>query len=406
MIIRKMKTDKNKSKRRLSLPLILLILFVIAYISWALPLPKIKAEPSYVYKSRPTQVSLAWPAYGQSAVGAVGYGILDSHGAQVTAPMASVTKVITALAVMKQKPLAPGNQGPTITITAEDVAAYNDYNSKGGSVVTVSEGEQISEYQALQAMLLPSANNMADTLARWAFGSIDKYKAFTNTYMKQLGMSGTLIDDASGFSPKSTSTAENLTALGLIFENNPVLKDVASQASAEIPVAGTIHSTNWLLGVDSVSGIKTGNTEEAGGCFLFASNRTIGGQPVTVVGAIMGAPDLNSALGDARPLIQSVDSGFSKVTVVKRDQAVGLYVAPWGEVANVLSRDDVNVLTWKTRQVASSLKIDSNKTSVAKNQEVGQLTATVWDKKATGKLIVDNDIHAPTWQWRLYKRHL
>ena len=401
-----MNAKKDSRRKRPSLPLILLLLFVLAYVSWALPLPKIKAQSSYSYKSKPVAVSLAWPTYGQSSVGAVGYGVLDSHGSQVPAPMASVTKVITALVLMKHKPLTAGNQGPTITITAQDVTSYNDYNAQGGSVVTVSEGEQISEYQALQAMLLPSANNMADTLARWAFGSMNNYTSFANTYMKQLGMASTSLDDASGFSPKSTSTAQELTSLGLLFENNPVLRDIASQATAEIPVAGTVHNTNWLIGTDGVSGIKTGNTQQAGGCYLFAATRTVEGQTLTVVGAIMGAPDLNTAIGDARPLLKSVDGGFSKVSVAKRDQTVGVYIAPWGEVANILSRDDTNILTWKTRQVDASLNVDRDKISVAKNQEVGVLTASVWDKKTTGKLIVDNSISAPNWQWRLYKRHL
>lgn len=406
MIIRKMNTKSDNRRKRPSLPLLLLILFVLGIVSWSLPVPKIKAQSSYTYKSRPTAVTLSWPTYGQSALGAVGYGVLDSHGPQITAPMASVTKVITALSVMKHKPLKVGDQGPTITVTAEDVASYNYFNSNGGSVVTVSQGEQISEYQALQAMLLPSANNMADTLARWAFGSTDNYTKFANAYMKQLGLKSTVIDDASGFSPKSTSTAQDLTNLGILFEKNPVLAAISSQAAAEIPVAGTVHNTNWLLGVDGVDGIKTGNTDQAGGCYLFASTRTISGQKVHLVGAIMNAPDLTSAIGDARPLIRSADTGFEKVTVVKRDQAVGTYIAAWGESAKILSRDDISILTWKTRQVASSMSIAKKDVSVAKNQEVGELTATVWDKKSTGKLIVDNRISPPSWQWRLYRRHI
>lgn len=405
MMILKMNAQAHKPKKRRSLPLFLLILFVMSYICWAIPLPKIKAHTSYVYKSRPAAVSLTWPAYGQAAVGAVSYGVLDSHGAQVPVPMASITKVITALAVIKQKPLAPGNQGPTIAITSEDVATYKDYYAKGGSVVSVTEGEQLSEAQALQAMLLPSANNMADTLARWAFGSMDKYVSFANSYVKQLGLSGTHLDDASGFSPKSTSTAQDLASLGLLFENDQVLRDISSQATAEIPVAGTVHNTNWLLGNNGVVGIKTGNTEQAGGCYLVAAKRVVDGHNLTLIGAIMGAPDLASAIGDSQSLLQSVEGGFFNVTVVRRDQVVGYYEAPWGGIANILSRDDVSMLTWKTRQVVSSVKIADNKDSVAKNQEIGELTATVWDKKSTSKLIVSNDIAAPTWQWRLYRRH-
>ncbi len=405
MIIAKMNSQTQKPKKRRRLPLFLLILFIVAFICWIVPLPKIKAQSGYVYKSRPAPVSLAWPAYGQSAIGAEGYGVLDSHGQQVPAPMASVTKVITALAVMKQKPLAHGDQGPTITITAQDVAAYNSYSAQGGSVVAVTEGEQISEYQALQAMLLPSANNMADTLARWAFGSVDKYVSFANGYLKQQGFTNSHIDDASGFSAKSTSTAQDLTGLGLIYEDNSVLQDIATQPTAEIPVAGTVHNTNWLLGTNGVSGIKTGNTEQAGGCYLVAAKRVVDGQNLMLVGAIMGAPDLTTAIADSQPLLSSAADSFYSVTVAKRDQVVGIYVAPWGEVANVLSRDDVSILTWKTRQVVSSMQIDNNRVTVAKNQDIGQITATVWGRKNTGKLIVDNSISAPGWQWRLYKRH-
>ncbi len=60
-------------------------------------------------------------------------------------PIASVAKVMTAYAVLKQKPLSAGQQGPMITITAADVAIYNDYVAKDGSVAKVEQGEQISE---------------------------------------------------------------------------------------------------------------------------------------------------------------------------------------------------------------------------------------------------------------------
>ena len=72
-----MNDKKNKRKRRPSLAFLLLIIFVLGVVSWSLPLAKIKAESTFVYKSRPAPVNLAWPAFGQSAVGAVGYGVLD-----------------------------------------------------------------------------------------------------------------------------------------------------------------------------------------------------------------------------------------------------------------------------------------------------------------------------------------
>ena len=397
-------TQKRNKKR--SLPFFLLILLVLFYFAWALPLPKIKAESTYIYKSRPQAVNLAWPNYGQAAVGALGYGVLDSHGTQTPAPMASVTKVVTALAVLKQKPLAEGNQGPTIKISSQDLSAYNNYYAMGGSVVSVSDGEQISEYQALQAMLLPSANNMADTLARWAFGSMDAYTTFANNYLKSLGLKSTHLDDASGFSPKSVSTAQDLTSLGLIYMSNPVLRDISAQSTAEIPVAGTVHNTNWLLNTEGVVGIKTGNTDQAGGCFLFADNRTVEGQKLTVVGAIMSAPDLTTAISDSLPLMRSVDGGFENVVAARKNEIIGIYVSSWGEVVNIVAKKDLSLLTWKTRQAVTTTEVGKSRVAVKKGEPVGKLKVTAWDKSNTIDLVADSNIDKPNWQWRLYKRHI
>ncbi|MDB5161087.1 MAG: D-alanyl-D-alanine carboxypeptidase [Candidatus Saccharibacteria bacterium] len=400
-----MNNTPKKRQRKLSPALFLTIILIITLIGWTLPLPKIKAQSNYQYKSHPEAVSLDWPAYGQAAVGARGYGLLDSHGTQVPAPMASITKVITALAILQKKPLSPGQQGATIKITAEDVAIYNDYASKGGSVVRVSDGELISEYQALQALLLPSANNMADTMARWAFGSVNNYVDYANSYVRQLGLKKTTLGDASGFSPKSVSTAEDLATLGLAFMDNSTLRDIVSQQTAELPVAGSVSNTNWLLNTDGIIGIKTGNTEQAGGCYLFAANRSIGGQDITVIGAIMGAPDLNSAITDSRPLLHSINNGFSTISAAKKDQVIGAYVSKWGDTVDIISKDDVSVLTWKTRQVIASTDIVKDNVSLTKYQPIGKLTATSWDKKSSGDLIASNSLKAPSWQWRLYKRY-
>ena len=152
--------------------IVVIILLGVGLFSYSRPIPGVKAVATLAAPKVGSAVDLPWPAYGQGALAAQDYGILQTHGEQKAVPMASVAKVVTALAVLKQKPLAVGEQGPTITVNSDDVAIYNSYYTQGGSVVKVEAGEQISEYQALQALLIPSANNMADTLARWAFRSL------------------------------------------------------------------------------------------------------------------------------------------------------------------------------------------------------------------------------------------
>ncbi len=400
-----MKPQNKKVKRKRSWRPFLIVFLLLLIVLWITPLPKIKAHPKEGFKSQPKTVSLSWPNYGQAAIGADGYGVLDTHGTQTPVPMASITKVVTALAVLKQRPLTPGNQGGTITITPSDVASYNDYVAKGGSVIRVTQGEQLSEYQALQALMLPSANNMADTLVRWAFGSTNAYVKYANTYLGTIGLKSTTVADASGFSDQSVSTASDLTTLGLLSINNPVLRDIVSQKSAELPVAGTVNSTNWMLSSDGIVGIKTGNTDQAGGCYLFASKKNVSGEDLTLVGAIMGAPDLTTAISDSRPLIDSAANSFTKETAATAGQIVGTYATAWGDTANVLSKKTITLLTWNSRQVVTDINIDQNKVSVKNGENAGTITAVAWDKKSTGPLVVSGNLSPPSWSWRLFSRH-
>src|SRR2546430_15610289 len=72
---------------------------------------------------------------------------------------------------MHDKPLGLGQAGPSITVTDEDVQAYQTDLEQKQSVVAVQAGEVLTQYQALQAMLIPSGNNIAELLARWDAGS-------------------------------------------------------------------------------------------------------------------------------------------------------------------------------------------------------------------------------------------
>src|SRR3569833_1055721 len=185
--------------------LLVAVVAVTELIVLARPLPALQPRESLDFKVAGQQPALPWPSYGQAAIGAVGYGLLDSAGATNSMPTASVAKIINALAVLQKKPLLANQPGPTITLSQADVDRYNLALSEDGSVIAVANGEQLSEHQALEAMILPSANNMAYSLAVWAFGSADNYVAFANNFVKPLGMDHTTVSDASGFAPQTVS---------------------------------------------------------------------------------------------------------------------------------------------------------------------------------------------------------
>src|SRR5262245_3025095 len=128
-----------------------------------------------------------WPADGQAAL-QIGQSRVQAGPNQHAAPIASVTKVMTAYLVLRDHPRRLGQDGPTIALTDADVADTDRRREQDESVVSVSAGERLTERQALQALLLPSANNIAAVLARWDAGSTHRFVARMNATARSLGM--------------------------------------------------------------------------------------------------------------------------------------------------------------------------------------------------------------------------
>jgi len=378
MITKKQPKKRQRAKRGLWW-LTLLIVILGGYCFWILREPVAAINPtvaSFQLSLKTPNPDLAWPSTGQSAVSLNTIDDIQSHGVQKPAPTASVAKIITALCVLKAKPLSAGQQGPTLTLTATDEALYDTYLAQEGSVIPVQAGEQITEYQMLQAVLLPSANNIADSLAIWTFGSLKAYNAYATSYVHSLGLTNTQIgSDASGFAPDTLSTAHDLIVLGKQAMQNPILAQIVGQTTASgIPQVGTIDNVNQLLDMNGIVGIKTGNTDQAGGVFLAAALADVAGQKVIIVTALMGAPTLFQAMRDSLPLIASAQTNFKPVTVLKRGAIVGSYRQPWGSTINAVVSKDVTVTTWNGGTVRASVELSSITASVPNGQQVGTVS--------------------------------
>lgn len=386
----------------------LVVLVLIAgYCTWTVrrPLPSISPSQPAELQASAAGGSLAWPPTGQSAAGIVGSKILETHQPQTSLPTASTAKLITALSVLKQKPLALGEQGPLITLTDRDVALYNSYTAQEGSVVPVRSGEQISEYQMLQAMLLPSANNIADSLATWAFGSLTAYSAYANSYAAQLGLATTHIgSDASGFAPTTVSSAENLVELGEIAMQNPVLAQIVGQPTASgLPIVDTVKNVNFLLGTSNIVGIKTGNTDQAGGVFVAAARVSVNNKPVTIVTAVLDAPSLFAAMKDSLALIQSAQANFKPVTIIKANAIVGGYKIPWGGTIPATADTALTLDTWSGSTVSASTHLQRISATAQSGQTVGSITvpqSSLNDQKSAD-IKLQGTPGKPSLRWRL-----
>ena len=143
--------------------------------------------------------STVWPADGQAAFISGGQSQIQAGPNQHAAAIASVAKVMTAYLVLRDHPLGLGQDGPMIALTDDDVADTDRRRGQEESVVSIAAGEQLTERQALQALLLPSANNIAAVLARWDAGSVERFVALMNAAARSLGMTHTRYTDPSGY---------------------------------------------------------------------------------------------------------------------------------------------------------------------------------------------------------------
>lgn len=343
----------------------------------------------------------AWPAQGAGAIGAVGYdGVLGSTGDQGAAPIASITKMVTALVILEAKPLSGDEAGPNITFDDGDVDNYYEAIAENGSVAPVVPGMVLSQREAFTTMLLPSANNYSVSLAEWAFGSVDKYLSAATDYLTVHGLTGTTVADTSGISAQSVSTPADLVAIGKLVMADPVLAGIVALPTADIPTIGTVTNTNKLLGIDGIDGIKTGTTDEAGACLLFSVDVPVGDTSVTVVGVVLGG-DTHSELNQRiLALIQSVAPGFKQVTLVEAGAAFGTYTTPWGQTGQAVAEKAETAVVWSDTPVTTTVDVEPITLGDA-GDAVGTVDVSVGTTTVTVPLVLDEDITdpGPFWRW-------
>lgn len=396
-------------RRRVGIFLVLVVAGVAAW-NYLRPIPAVAATGTVAASETITGTAppLPWPNRGSGAVGVQSLGFIASSGDEQPIPAASVTKVMTALIVLEDKPLQKGQPGPTITLTDADVQAYQVDFANKESVVEVRAGEQLTELQALQGMLIPSANNLAETLARWDAGSIDAFVAKMNRRAADLKMTHSKFADTSGIDPGSVSSPSDLMSLGVAAMKQEVFAQVVGMGQAQLPVAGIVYNVDSALGQSGIIGMKTGSGLNTGANFLFAANVTVDGRQITVFGCVMGQLTLATAFASAESLIASMKAALHVRREIARNQTIATYVMPWGAQSDLVSSVDVDLIEWpgmvlRQRLDARALVID--KPLPARTQE-GTVHMVLGDYNLDIPLVTADSLYPPGRFWRLTRLSL
>ena len=217
-----------------------------AALSWPTAHPAGTSRPAAgsATSGQPKLGAFSWPAGGTSAAYISGYGVTDGPGATRRVPIASVAKLMTAYVILRDHPLSANGSGPGITVQPSEAAEYPSQLADGDSLVRVAAGETLTERQALAALLLPSADNIAWILARWDAGGRDAFAAKMNAAARGLGMSRTSYTDPSGLDSSTVSTAADQVRLGAAAMRVPALAAISAMPRAFVPVAGVVRNTN------------------------------------------------------------------------------------------------------------------------------------------------------------------
>ena len=176
----------------------------------------------------PGELSVTFPEQGQAAVGTDTFGVIAASPNQESIPIASVAKIMTAYLVLKAHPLQPGEEGPSLTITDEDVAGYKYAVQNNHSYLPVAAGTALTERQLLQGLMLPSGNNIADTIGRWIAGTDEAFIDKMNETAKALGMTNTHYADASGADDATVSNAADQIIMAQAAMQDPAFREIVA----------------------------------------------------------------------------------------------------------------------------------------------------------------------------------
>ncbi|MEV5512969.1 D-alanyl-D-alanine carboxypeptidase [Streptomyces flaveolus] len=360
-------------------PLVILLVIVFGVVQAMRPLPEptldLTAQESFTFEGGKPEIP--WPSSGQAALDVQGIGSFGSSGEQKPVPIASVAKVMTAYIILRDHPLKSGADGPKIKI---DQAAEDQSQAGQESTVNVTAGDSISQREALESILIASANNVARLLARWDAGSEKAFVEKMNATAEDLGMTNTTYTDPSGLNNTTVSTAVDQVKLAKEAMKQPAFREVAAMMSYDDYKGENHGNWNQLVGHNDVVGIKTGTTTSALGNLVFAAKKEVGGETRTIVGAVVRQPAtadqgiLAAALSAGDKLIRSAQDTLQSSTILKKGSVVGYVDDGLGNRTPVVATQDVKAVGWAGLTVKLTFEADDVPHTAKAGTKVGTLT--------------------------------
>ncbi|MHB8189493.1 MAG: D-alanyl-D-alanine carboxypeptidase family protein [Ferrimicrobium sp.] len=357
-----------------------------------------------------TSPTYQWPKQGQAAI--IMQGLTRRPVGETPderpVPVASLAKLMTAYLILQDHPLSLGSTGPTLTISIQDLESYNTDVTEDQSSIQVRVGEKLTEYQLLQALLVRSANNVADILANWDAGSLPAFVNKMNQTARELGMSKTHFADASGFNPATVSTASDIALIAARNMRNPIFNQLVNEHEVTLPIVGTLPNIVNRIGTGGIIGIKSGYTIWSGGCAAIATkeNTPAGSEvAISVVLDQQGGGSLHHAATEGATLNNDAKAGVVKFRAMTSMQTVGYLIIPWirgNRRVSLIAARGVTLTLWSNQRVLYKFQPKKlNSGMLPKGTVVGLITIKSPMQTTLIPAVTKSPIPGPSLWWKL-----
>lgn len=274
-------------------------------------------------------------------------------------PMASTTKIMTAIVVLEN-----GDLNDIVTIDKKAAGT-------GGSRLGLKANDKITVHDLLYGLLLCSGNDAAVALAVHIGGSVEGFAEMMNKKAKELGCQNSHFITPHGLDQDGHyTTAYELACMADYALKIPKFKEIVSTKIYTVTINArgkTITNTNELLGsLDGVYGVKTGFTNGANRCLVTACKRG----NLDIITVVLGADTKKIRTSDS---IKLIEYAYKNYQIINLEEVINKQFENWKQ----LNEGRIYINKGKTNQMHIELEEIQNKTMAVKNTEVDNITIEV-----------------------------
>ena len=288
-------------------------------------------------------------------------------------PMASTTKIMTAIVVLEN-----ANLSDTVTVSKKSAGT-------GGSRLGLKVGDKITVNNLLYGLLMVSGNDAAVALAEYVGGSVEGFADKMNQKAKELGLENTHFVTPHGLDMADHyTTALELAEMADYAMNNEKFAEIVNTKNITISINGrskSLKNTNELLGnLNGVNGVKTGFTNGANRCLVTSVNRDV----MNIITVVLGADTKKDRTNDS---VKLIEYAYKNYTIYNLENIINEKYQEWKNI----NEKRINIVQGKNETIITKLDKIDNYYIPIKKQDIDNVKVEIYSLKEMEAPIYEND---------------